>query len=188
MQGLEYKNDGAIARPSVTIANASNAFSNAIGTIDYDTFLGLKFIKRTTLKKYLHLIRNPFEHNLPSNSGDQLCHAVLKPRSIKPMKANKYSNSYQMHEQRGCFNGIDTCSITSVGDFSCREPVLDEHEALSITHRSDTMSLLQKLEKERVLCVGKADEMKKDALSQIAGLDVSKFWHGSTFISMEDAI
>ena len=54
MQGLEYKNDGAIARPTVTIANASNAFSNAIGTIDYDTFLGLKFIKRTTLKKYLH--------------------------------------------------------------------------------------------------------------------------------------
>ena len=26
MQGLEYKNDGAIARPTVTIANASNAF------------------------------------------------------------------------------------------------------------------------------------------------------------------
>ena len=54
LQGLEYKNDGAIARPTVTIANASNAFSNAIGTIDYDSFLGLKFIKRTTLKKYLH--------------------------------------------------------------------------------------------------------------------------------------
>ena len=54
LQGLEYKNDGAIARPLVSIANASNAFSNAIGTIDYDSFLGLKFIKRTTLKKYLH--------------------------------------------------------------------------------------------------------------------------------------
>ena len=54
LQGLEYKNDGAIARPLISIANASNAFSNAIGTIDYDYFLGLKFIKRTTLKKYLH--------------------------------------------------------------------------------------------------------------------------------------
>ena len=49
LQGLEYKNDGAIARPLISIANASNAFSNAIGTIDYDSFLGLKFIKRTTL-------------------------------------------------------------------------------------------------------------------------------------------
>ena len=54
LQGLEYKIDGAIARPLISIANASNAFSNAIGTIDYDSFLGLKFIKRTTLKKYLH--------------------------------------------------------------------------------------------------------------------------------------
>ena len=54
LQGLEYKNDGAIARPLISIANASNAFSNAIGTIDYDSFLGLKFIKSTTLKKYLH--------------------------------------------------------------------------------------------------------------------------------------
>ena len=54
MQGLEYKNDGAIARPTITIANVINTFSNAIGTIEYDSFLGLKFIKRTTLKKYLH--------------------------------------------------------------------------------------------------------------------------------------
>lgn len=54
MQGLEYKNDGAIARPTITIANVINTFSNAIGTIQYDSFLGLKFIKRTTLKKYLH--------------------------------------------------------------------------------------------------------------------------------------
>ena len=50
VKGIEYKNDGAIARPSVTIGNATTAFSNAIGTIDYQSFLGLKFIKRTTLK------------------------------------------------------------------------------------------------------------------------------------------
>ena len=54
VKGIEYKNDGAIARPSVTIGNGTTAFSNAIGTIDYQSFLGLKFIKRTTLKKYLY--------------------------------------------------------------------------------------------------------------------------------------
>ena len=37
IQGLEYKNDGAIARPLVNIANATNVFSNAIGTIDFDS-------------------------------------------------------------------------------------------------------------------------------------------------------
>jgi len=54
VKGIEYKNDGAIARPTVTIANATTAFSAAIGTINYQTFLGLKFIRRTTLKKYLY--------------------------------------------------------------------------------------------------------------------------------------
>ena len=51
MQGLEYKNDGAIARPTVTIANASNAFSNAIGTIDYDTFSWIKIYKKNNIKE-----------------------------------------------------------------------------------------------------------------------------------------
>ena len=54
VQGIEYKNDGAISRPTVSIGNATTVFSSAIGTIDYQTFLGLKFIKRTTLKKYLY--------------------------------------------------------------------------------------------------------------------------------------
>ena len=34
-KGLEIKNDGAIARPELTIANALTVFSNAVGTIDY---------------------------------------------------------------------------------------------------------------------------------------------------------
>ena len=54
IKGIEYKNDGAIARPTITIANATTAFSAAVGTIDYQTLLGLKFIRRTTLKKYLY--------------------------------------------------------------------------------------------------------------------------------------
>ena len=53
-EGFETKNDGAIARPNVVIANVNTVFSNAVGTLDYDEFLGLKFIRRTTLKKYLY--------------------------------------------------------------------------------------------------------------------------------------
>ena len=71
-----------------------------------------------TKQKYIHLPRNPFEHNLPSRVGDQLCHVVLKPRVIKPMRAGSYSNTYQMHEQKGCIHGIDTCSLTSFVNFS----------------------------------------------------------------------
>tara|TARA_Y100001972_G_C7631503_1_gene316998 strand:+ start:45 stop:1271 length:1227 start_codon:yes stop_codon:yes gene_type:complete len=53
-KGIDIKNDGAIARPELTIANAQTVFSDAIGTIDYQLLLGLKIIRRTTLKKYLH--------------------------------------------------------------------------------------------------------------------------------------
>ena len=66
---------------------------------------------------YIHPPRQP-HHTIPSQKGDQLCHAVIKPRLIKPMKASKYSNTYQMHEQRGSFQGIDTCNVTNFGDFS----------------------------------------------------------------------
>ena len=52
-EGFEVKNDGAMARPNVLIANINTVFSNAIGTLDYNDILGLKFIRRTTLKKYL---------------------------------------------------------------------------------------------------------------------------------------
>ena len=75
-------------------------------------------------KYMLHPPRQPF-HILPSKQPDQLCHAVIKPRTIKPMKACKYSNSFQMHEQRGTFNGIDTCNVTSYGRFDFCSKILN---------------------------------------------------------------
>ena len=53
-KGVEVKNDGAIARPTLSLGTALTTLSDAIGTIDYQTLLGLKLIRRTTLKKYLH--------------------------------------------------------------------------------------------------------------------------------------
>ena len=53
-KGVEIKNDGAIARPELSIGNALTVFSDAVGSIDYQKLLGLKIIRRTTLKKYLH--------------------------------------------------------------------------------------------------------------------------------------
>ena len=51
--GFELKNDGAIARPTITLANATSAFSDAIG-VDFHEMLGLRMIRRLTLKKYLN--------------------------------------------------------------------------------------------------------------------------------------
>ena len=60
---------------------------------------------------YIHPLRQP-HHILPCKYSDQICHAVIKPQTITQKKAQKYSNSFQMHEQRENFNGIDTCNIT----------------------------------------------------------------------------
>ena len=55
VSGFEIKHEGAIARPTITLANAINVLSTAVGTVDYQDFLGLKVIVRTTLKKYLYV-------------------------------------------------------------------------------------------------------------------------------------
>ena len=54
VQGFSHNITGAIARPTISIANATTAFSGAVGSVDYDTLVGLKVIRRLTLNKYLY--------------------------------------------------------------------------------------------------------------------------------------
>lgn len=51
--GFEAKNDGAIPRPTIVMANVTSTFSDAVGNFDYHSLLGLRVIRRTTLAKYL---------------------------------------------------------------------------------------------------------------------------------------
>ena len=48
---------------------------------------------------------------LPAPKGNQLCHVVSRPRTVKPMKACAYNTSFQMSEQKGSFRGIDTIDV-----------------------------------------------------------------------------
>ena len=52
--GFELKNDGAIARPSITMANVTSALSDAVGFDYHELMLGLRAVRRLTLKKYLY--------------------------------------------------------------------------------------------------------------------------------------
>ena len=72
--------------------------------------------KNGSNKLYFHPPRLPY--HLPSAESDQLALAVIRPRTVKKFKAAMYSNSYQMHEQKGTFQEIDTCDICNYGDFS----------------------------------------------------------------------
>ena len=137
---------------------------------------------------YIHPPRQK-DHILPSSKGDQLCHAVIRPRTIKPLKASKYCTTYQMHEQRGSFQGIDTCDVRDFGDFSFTSKLLDESEARSVALRPDINSLLTKLQKDHH--VPEEFVQQKRERAQLLCHDVSlydEYLHGSTYVPLEDAL
>ena len=113
---------------------------------------GMKFMtckdhNNGSISLFLHPPRQP-NHILPCKYSDQICHAVIKPRTISQMKAQKYSNNFQMHKQRGNFNGIDTCSITQFRNFKIISYLLQENESRSICGCPYINSLLHQFVKE----------------------------------------
>ena len=92
-------------------------------------------------KLYVHTIGQP-NHILSSKYSDQICHAVIKSHTIKPMKAQKYSNTFQIQEQRGTFNCIDTFNVTRYCNFKLSSTVLEECKSRSLSTRLDMNALL----------------------------------------------
>jgi lambda family phage minor tail protein L len=53
MDGVEINADGALNRPTLTVANVTNVFSAALGNTRAEDLVGARITKRSTLKKYL---------------------------------------------------------------------------------------------------------------------------------------
>ena len=141
-----------------------------------------------TKKIYLHPPRQP-KHILASEKGDQFCHVVVRPRTIRPMKVSKYCTSFQMHEQRGSFKGVDTSSVTSFGDFSKSSILLDESESRLIVGRPDINALLQKLQKQNNLSISSVNAMHERATSVFPNSSCfDKYTYGCTFVPFRDAM
>ena len=68
-----------------------------------------------------------------------------------------------MHEQRGSFQGIDTCDITSVGYFSFPSILLDESQLRTIINIPDINVLLKKLQSEKFLTANAISAMRERA-------------------------
>ena len=129
-----------------------------------------------------------WQHNLTSKKPDQLCQAVIQPRVIKPARAKKYSMSFQMFHQTGSFNGIDTCSATSFGEFNIQSKLLFEAEARSISNRPDINALLTKLREENIISPRIEDGRRSFASSFSSSTDYSRYWKGATYVSLESSI
>ena len=134
-----------------------------------------------TTRFMIHPLQQPF-HILPSKCSDQLSHAVIQPRTVRPVKAALYSTSFQMHEQRGSFSGIDTCSISNTGDFSFSSRLLAESEARSIFLRPDINALLNNLVNQKQMTTFIAQSKRKMATDITNNVDFKPFIEGSTFV------
>jgi hypothetical protein len=129
-----------------------------------------------------------WQHNLSSKQPDQLCQAVIQPRIIKPIKASKYSIGFQMFQQSGSFNGIDTCSATSYGKFDFNSKLIRESEARSITNRPDINFHLSKLREENIISKYAEEGRRSFASSFSSSIDYSRLTKGATYISLESSI
>ena len=140
-------------------------------------------------KMYIHPPRSPTHHNLCSKIGDQLSHAILKTRTISPLKVTKYSNTYQIHEQRGSFQGIDTCNVLEYGNFTTNSVFLAQLESYLIANWLDINALIDQLVKKHVICKSAATKMRDRAQkSSPPQITIDKCLHGATYLPLNEAM
>jgi hypothetical protein len=134
-------------------------------------------------KMMIHCPRLP-KHILPSVHPDQLCHAVIHCRTIKPMRRTKYSTQIELYEQKGTFNGIDTFGLTDFQNMAISSELLAHYESLSIFHRKDINSLLTQMIKENKIGKVVANDRRTEANYRVNKLemDVDSLVAGSTYV------
>ena len=125
-------------------------------------------------KAYVHLLRQP-NHILPCKYSDQICPAVIKPHTTTQVKSNYNSNTYQMKEQRGSFNGIDTCNITQYLNFKLLSYLLEENESRSLLGRPDINALLDQFVKEKVIPPEFAENIRAIASFKNEDFNITKY-------------
>ena len=82
---------------------------------------------------------------LPTDISDQLRHAVIKNRTTKPVKSSIYSAKSKIHEQRGTFNGINTCSFTTIVKFDFTPKLTNKAESITNKNYPNINAILAQL-------------------------------------------
>ena len=106
-----------------------------------------KYHNKWSTSAYIHVLHQP-NHILPCKYSGHIFHAVIKPRTITQMKAQKHSNTFQMQEQKGKFNRIITCSVTQYRNFKLISIFLEGYKFISIRGQPDINAILNQFVKE----------------------------------------
>ena len=108
--------------------------------------------------------------------------------NICQMAKKYYSNSFQMHEQRGSFNGIDTCNISTYRKFDFNSSLLSAFESSSILNRPDKNALLRQLVDENVISKSVAVGKRDFACETYSNYDFDKYCKGATYVPFDVAL
>jgi len=91
--------------------------------------------------QYLHLPCNP-QIFLPSLQSDQLTPAVVRSCTVKQLKVHKFSNSYQMQQMQGQYNGVDMVQVCDHHNFAVDLKVLWDCKEVSLMGQKDLRALV----------------------------------------------
>ena len=149
-------------------------------------FLTCKSHDNGTKKLHVHCCR--WENNLSSLLSDQLCHAVVNPRTVKNTQVGYNSITYQMVEQRFSWNGPDTINISSVGKTNHNSLLLYQAEARSIANRSDMKSLLKRSVDDGKMSNFHANGIEEYSEYYSRNKDYEKYKFGATYVPFEIAL
>jgi hypothetical protein len=153
------------------------------------TFLTCRKHDGGSTRMYFHPPRAIF-NTLPSPRGDQIAPAVVVPRVLKPVKANKYSNTYQMQSIRGHYGGVDSMLLTTHGIFDYISPITSSNESAAIVGRKDMNALVRRwTQSTRFMPSWLAETKLKDAAEQYPNMEEHRTqWTAATFVTFRDAI
>lgn len=140
---------------------------------------------------YIHPPRNPVSSIYPSTNGDQLAHAVLKPRVVKTIKCNNYSDTYQMQNCYGGYRGVDSCDITDIGNYSDSNILCNKNISLTLHERPDIRHKLSQLVQEKIVPNTYEEDklmMVQEDITESVMEQIENTLRGSSHISLKDAI
>ena len=129
-----------------------------------------------------------WEHHLPAKQSDQLAPLVVQCRVVKPAKAKKFSDEWQMLEQCGTFSGLETCNHVQFGRFGEYSILRFDAEARSIYSRFDIDAHLNVLCENNMLSRNEINDMRIHAERFAVGRNFTKLYHGGTYVPFDIAI
>jgi hypothetical protein len=138
--------------------------------------------------RYFHLPHNP-KGVLSSWESDQLTPAVIRPRTLKQLKVHKYSDSYQMQEMQGQYNGVDTVRVCEHHNFATDSKLLRDREEVALSGRKDLRLLVTGWGQDGTLPADVAKCRIADATSYGPSEEESaQSCRGATFMTLKDSL